>query len=49
MSIRAASRQIDMSEQTLASVENGEGNPTLKTVQKICDFYEIPISEVLQE
>ena len=46
---RAVSIGTNLTEATIGKLEGGEGNPTLKTVQALADFYEVPISYLLND
>lgn len=44
-------RETDLTEETIMQIELHPDtvNPTLKTLKKLCNYYGIPISEILQE
>lgn len=47
-SIERAARGIGVSTQTLWRVESGaQDTPSLKTMQLIADFYEVPITDLI--
>lgn len=50
LSVREVAIETGLTEQTIREIEKGRNkNPTISTVKTLCDFYEIPISEVLSE
>ena len=44
---RAVSIATNLTETTIGIMERGEGNPTLKTVKKLADFYGVSVEELI--
>ncbi len=40
--------ELDLSRQTINSIERGKFNPSILTALKIADFFEIPVDEVFR-
>ena len=46
---RDVSIATGLTELTIGKLEGNKGNPTLKTMQTVADFYEVPVSELLSD
>ncbi|MCK5065286.1 MAG: helix-turn-helix transcriptional regulator, partial [Candidatus Fermentibacteraceae bacterium] len=40
--------EVDLSRQTVNSIERGKFNPSIITALKIAEFFEVPVDEVFQ-
>ncbi len=40
--------EVDLSRQTVNSIERGKFNPSIITALKIADFFEVPVDEVFK-
>lgn len=50
LSQRDVSLETGLTERTLYNIESGAStNPTLKTIKVLADFYDVPVSELLEE
>ncbi len=48
MNIKDVTSEIDLSAAYLSEVELGKKNPSLKTLNKLCDYYRVPLSKIFE-
>jgi DNA-binding XRE family transcriptional regulator len=48
VTITEVAQDIGVSRQALAQFENGRTTPSLDTAFKLCDYYGIPLSELIE-
>lgn len=48
ISQKELAEEVDLSRQTINSIERGKFNPSIVTALKIAEFFEVPVDDVFQ-